>query len=109
MLGLEGAIDIHVHAAPELFNRVGDAVDIAVQAAEHGMAGLVFKAHHEPTMTRAYYAQRQVPEVELYGGIVLNEFVGGINPSAVAAALHQGARIVWGPTMHAREHVEDLG
>ncbi|MBX3095138.1 MAG: hypothetical protein KF680_11470 [Cryobacterium sp.] len=109
MLSLEGAIDIHVHAAPELFNRVGDAVDIAAQAAEHGMAGLVFKAHNEPSMTRAYYAQKQVPGIDLYGGIVLNEFVGGINPSAVAAALHQGAKIVWGPTMHAREHVNELG
>lgn len=109
MITLEGAYDIHVHAAPELFPRIGDCVDFARAAQAAGMAGLVFKAHHEPTVTRAYYTSLQVPGIELYGGVTLNEFVGGINPSAVAAALHQGARIVWGPTMHAEHHVESLG
>lgn len=28
MLSLEGAIDLHVHAAPEVFSRIGDAVQI---------------------------------------------------------------------------------
>ncbi|HET8528539.1 MAG TPA: DUF6282 family protein [Gaiellaceae bacterium] len=109
MITLEGAYDVHVHAAPELFPRIGDCVDFARAAQAAGMAGLVFKAHHEPTVTRAYYTSLQVPGIELYGGVTLNEFVGGINPSAVAAALHQGARIVWGPTMHAEHHVESLG
>lgn len=109
MITLEGAYDIHVHAAPELFPRIGDAVDFARAARAAGMAGLVFKAHHEPTVTRAYYTGLQVQGIDLYGGIVLNEFVGGINPKAVAAALRQGARIVWGPTMHATHHVESLG
>lgn len=109
MITLEGAYDVHVHAAPELFPRIGDCVDFARAAQAAGMAGLVFKAHHEPTVTRAYYTSLQVPGIDLYGGVTLNEFVGGINPSAVAAALHQGARIVWGPTMHAEHHVESLG
>jgi hypothetical protein len=109
VITLEGAIDIHVHAGPELFPRIGDAVDFATAARDAGMAGLVFKAHHECTATRAYYTSLQVPGIDLYGGIVLNEFVGGVNPTAVGAALHQGARIVWGPTMHAKHHVEILG
>jgi hypothetical protein len=109
MITLEGAYDVHVHAAPELFPRIGDCVDFARAARAAGMAGLVFKAHHEPTVTRAYYTSLQVPGIDLYGGVVLNEFVGGVNPIAVGAALHQGARIVWGPTMHARHHVESLG
>lgn len=109
MITLEGAIDIHVHAGPELFARIGDAVDFATAARAAGMAGLVFKAHHESTVTRAYYTSLQVPGIDLYGGVVLNAFIGGVNPTAVAAALHQGARIVWGPTMHADHHVEVLG
>jgi hypothetical protein len=109
VITLEGAIDVHVHAGPELFPRIGDAVDFATAARDAGMAGLVFKAHHEGTATRAYYTSLMVPGIDLYGGIVLNEFVGGINPKAVAAALQQGARIVWGPTMHAKHHVETLG
>jgi hypothetical protein len=99
VLTLEGAIDTHVHAAPELFRRIGDA----------GMAGIVFKAHHESTVTRAYYTSLMVPDIAIYGAITLNEFVGGINPKAVAAALHQGARMIWGPTMHATRHVEGFG
>jgi uncharacterized protein DUF6282 len=109
LISLEGAIDVHVHAAPELFPRIGDAVDFATAARDAGMAGLVFKAHHEPTVTRAYYTSLAVPDIAVFGGVVLNEFVGGINPTAAAAALHQGARIVWGPTMHARRHVEAFG
>lgn len=109
MITLEGAIDIHVHAGPELFPRIGDAVDFATSARDAGMAGMVFKAHHEGTVTRAYYTSLMVPGIDLYGGIVLNEFIGGINPKAVGAALQQGARIIWGPTMHAKHHVETLG
>jgi hypothetical protein len=109
MIPLDDAIDIHLHAGPELFKRSGDAVDFARRAQEAGMAGLVFKAHHEGTMTRAYFAMQQVPGIRLWGGIVLNAFIGGINPVAVAAALQDGARIVWGPTMHSNHHVCHFG
>jgi hypothetical protein len=73
------------------------------------MAGLVFKCHHEPSVTRAVLAKEAVPFIELWGGITLNAFVGGINPIAVASALDLGGRIVWMPTMHARHHIEILG
>jgi hypothetical protein len=109
LITLEGAYDIHIHAAPELFKRIGDCVDFAGAARDAGMAGVVFKAHHEPTATRAYYTGMMVPGIEIYGGVVLNDFIGGVNPTAVGAALHQGARIIWGPTMHANHHVEVLG
>jgi hypothetical protein len=109
VITLEGAYDIHVHAAPELFARIGDCVDFATAARDAGMAGMVFKAHHECTVTRSYYTSLMVEGIDLYGGIALNQFVGGINPTAVGAALHQGAKIIWGPTMHADHHVECLG
>src|SRR5262249_46258278 len=41
--------------------------------------------------------------------ITLNQFGGGINPVAVAAALDTGAKIVWMPTMHADHHIKLLG
>lgn len=109
MLTLEGAIDLHVHAAPELFSRVGDAITMAQAARDAGMAGLLLKAHHESTVTRAYYTSKVVEDIDLYGGLVLNEFVGGFNPTAVGAALQQGARMIWGPTMHAAHHVDHFG
>lgn len=106
---LEDAIDIHVHAAPELFQRVGDAVELAELARANGMSGLVLKAHHESSVSSAYFTNKVISDFTVWGGIVLNEFVGGINPSAVNAAIHQGARLVWGPTLHARHHIENLG
>ncbi|WP_181780133.1 DUF6282 family protein [Pseudonocardia pini] len=106
---MTGVIDSHVHAGPELFLRSGDAVDFARAARDKGMAAMVFKCHHEPTVTKAYFAQKQVPGIQLFGGIAMNGFVGGINPLAVGAALEQGAKIVWGPTMHAAHHVEHVG
>jgi hypothetical protein len=106
---LKHTIDTHLHAGPELFMRSGDAFDFARAAREAGMAGLVFKAHHESTATRAYFTRKAVPGIEVWGSITLNQFVGGINPYAVGAALEQGARIIWGPTLHARHHVDHVG
>jgi len=60
-------------------------------------------------MTRAFHVAQMVEDVDLYGGIVLNAFVGGINAIAVSAALHMGAKVVWMPTMHAKNHFDEIG
>jgi hypothetical protein len=109
MFDLTHTIDTHLHAGPELFMRSGDSVDFARRAREAGMAGLVFKAHHESTTTRAYFTRKAVPGIDVWGSVTLNQFVGGINPYAVGAALDQGAKIIWGPTLHARHHVDHVG
>lgn len=109
MIDLVGAIDVHVHAGPELFPRIGDSVAIARRAQESGMRGMVFKCHHEGTVTRAQRVVAEVEGFDAWGGVVLNGFVGGINPLAVAAQLDLGGRIVWMPTLHARHHVRQLG
>jgi hypothetical protein len=109
MFDIAGAIDIHVHAGPELFTRLGDAFDIARRARDAGMGGIVLKCHHESTVARAYFTRKVVEDIGVWGGITLNQFVGGINPVAVAAALDSGAKIVWMPTMHADHHIKLLG
>ena len=106
---ITGAIDVHVHAGPELFTRLGDAFDVARRARDAGMAGIVLKCHHESTVARAYFTRKAVEGIEVWGGITLNQFVGGINPVAVAAALDSGGRFVWMPTMHADHHIKLLG
>jgi hypothetical protein len=73
------------------------------------MRAVVFKAHHEGTTTRAYHANRELRNLTALGGLVLNDFVGGINPVAVKTALDQGARIIWAPTMHSRHHEVTFG
>ncbi len=109
MFDLKHTIDTHLHSGPELFMRSGDSFDFARRAREAGMAGLVFKAHHESTTTRAYFTRKAVPGIEAWGSVTLNQFVGGINPYASGAALEHGARIIWGPTLHAKHHVDHVG
>lgn len=108
LVSLEGAIDLHVHTAPCLFPRLCDDQGAAAAAAQAGMAAIVLKCHHESTVSRAAWASRAVPEVKVFGGIVLNSYVGGFNPAAVEAALRLGGKEVWMPTIdsayHARVH-----
>lgn len=80
---LAGAIDIHVHAAPDSTPRSIDAIDIARLAKSRRMRGLVLKNHYEPTASLAYIVRKEVPGIEVFGGIDLNLSVGGMNPTAV--------------------------
>ena len=106
---LEGAVDAHVHAGPSLFPRLMDAHETALAAREAGMRGVVIKHHHVPTVERAYFVNKAVPEVEVVGGVTLNYAAGGLNPFAVDAALRLGGRIVWMPSADARNHVRHFG
>lgn len=106
---LTGICDLHVHSAPCLFDRIADDIEMAELLASAGYAAFVLKSHHESTVGRAAIAAKRVTGTQVYGGIVLNHFVGGINPAAVEVALAQGGKIVWMPTMHARCHAEFYG
>ena len=105
---LAGVIDLHAHVAPEtaLFNfqRSLDAIQAAQIARIYGMRGLVLKEHYTETASWAYLVSQVVPGIELFGGVVLNRAVGGINPVAVEAmALTKGGRgkVVYMPTVDA--------
>lgn len=106
---VEGVYDLHIHSGPDLFERVGDDVHIATMCRDAGMAGVLFKCHHECTASRAYYASQIVPGIKIYGGVVLNRFVGGIHPQSVEAALRTGARMVWMPTVDGAYHALKYG
>ncbi len=106
---VEGAIDLHVHSYPSLFTRIGDDRTIVGEAVKAGMQALVVKCHHESTVSRAYLLRSEFPTIAIYGGIVLNSFVGGINPAAVEAALRLGAKVVWMPTVDAANEAQVYG
>lgn len=101
---LEGAIDLHVHSAPDVDARRFDDLDLAREAARAGMGGILLKSHQTSTVERAYLVSRVIPQISVYGGIVLNETVGGLNPAAVRVALQLGAKQVWMPTRSAAHH-----
>jgi hypothetical protein len=106
---MQGAIDIHIHSAPSLFPRLVDHVEVAEGARSMGMKAVVLKCHHGYTSDRTYFVRKLVPGIEVYGGVVMNNAVGGINPFAVEAAIKYGARIVWFPTLSAKHHLDQMG
>ncbi len=106
---IDGAYDLHVHTSPDLFPRIADDTAMVADAARHGFAGVVMKNHFEGTASRAQLAARGVSGLEVYGGLVLNRYVGGVNPRAVEVALRLGARVVWMPTLDAACHRAAFG
>jgi hypothetical protein len=109
MVDISGAFDVHLHPYPCLIPRIADDLYIAQDAAQRGLRGFLIKCHHESSVSRAYIVRQVVPGLEVYGGIVLNTYVGGINPSAVYAALRLGGKEVWMPTIDAWHHGQVYG
>src|ERR1700712_3810847 len=105
---LNGVIDIHAHSDPDSVPRSIDAIDLAKLAKSRGMRGLVLKNHWESTASLAYIVRKEVPGLEIFGGIDLNRSVGGVNPAAIERmVLVKGGygRVVWLPTFDAENQV----
>jgi len=109
---LEGVSDIHIHSTG---GRI-DVFALARQATRAGMKAIVLKNQYFPTTEAARLANEMITEwanrqeaalkpVKVYAGIVLNNFVGGLNPEAVRIALTFGAKKVWFPTYSSAAHV----
>jgi len=109
LVDMSGAVDLHCHPYPDLFPRLADDFDIVRAARDAGMKAIVLKCHHENTVSRAYLVQRVIPGIKVFGGVVLNYYVGGLNPAAVEASLRLGGREVWMPTVDAGYHAEVHG
>ena len=103
-LDLKGAIDFHVHSSPDSAIRSIDADDLARLAKERGMRGLVLKNHYESTAALAYMVRKEVPGIEIFGGITMDLSNGGINLEAVKRMIMMKGgwgRVVWLPTQDA--------
>lgn len=123
---LEGGIDIHLHGAPSSGWLPGrpTLVETAISASEAHMKALVFKDLNGKVNNCAIIIQdmlnRMAAEkaaqgisftpVQLFGGIVLNYPVGGINVAAVRSALEYGkCKMVWLPSSDAAHQYRLLG
>jgi len=104
---LRGAIDLHIHAAPDIVPRLLDDLALARAARDAGMAAIVLKSHHMLTADRAQLAQKGFPELKIFGGLALNlPACGGLNPEAVKVAIRMGAKTIWLPTLSAANHIQ---
>lgn len=101
---LRGAVDLHIHSAPDVFPRTVDGVQAARNALSAGMSAIVLKSHSVDTAARAEMV-RELTGFPTFGGVTLNFPVGGINHHAVIETVRQGGRCVWFPTVHAANFV----
>jgi len=109
---LAGAIDMHAHSDPDGVPRSIDAIDLARLAKNRGMRAIVLKNHYEPTASLAYLVRKEVPGIEIFGGISLDLTVGGVNPAAVEwmTKVKGGyGRVVWMPTYDSEHQVTSSG
>ncbi len=106
---LEGAIDIHVHSGPGVIHRALDHMEAAQQAKDAGLRALVLKDQHSMTCNSAYLLKKYFfseSDLQIFGSLPLNNAAGGLSPLAVDAAIEYGAKVIWMPTISAKNHIE---
>lgn len=106
---LQGAIDSHVHGAPDVVDRLMTVAELAEDAATYEMAGILLLNHYSDTTPQATIVDSLVDQVQVEGGLKLNRPVGGLNPDAVRVALDLGAVKIDMPTQHAANELRAKG
>ena len=101
---LKGAIDMHLHVDPDVSEtQAVDTIDIAKlrYARDQGIRGVVLKNKYGTTELLAYMLRKEIPDIEIFGGIVLDFNAGGINLAKVEYMATQmrgrPGRLVWMP------------
>jgi len=103
---LNGAYDIHIHAAPDLIPRAMDLRQLCSEAERAGMAGILLKDHCTSTVGRvAALNLLSSGNCRFYSALALNPPVGSLNPTAVEAALRAGTDVIYFPTYGAAHHI----
>ena len=105
---LAHAIDLHCHYGPDTTGGTLNApashgvtaLEAAREAVDSGHAALVLKSHSFASPALAATLSEAIPGLQVFGGICTDYPSGGLNVSAVEAALAIGAKIVWLPTVH---------
>ena len=106
---LNGAVDIHIHHAPDLYARIQDPIELAEDAKAAGMRAICIKRHNFPTAGIAALTRKVVPDFDVFGSLACNHQVGGVNPLAVEAAIKYGIRQLWMPTIDSANHARVTG
>lgn len=104
---LKGAVDSHVHCCPHINQRTVTLFDAIHSAARAGLAGLGLMDVFANTSGLAALANRELGHlgVDVFGGIILEPYAGGLSPRVVETALKMGygtggARFVSLPCHH---------
>ncbi len=103
---LKGAVDTHIHTAPDIYPRSVTVIEAAKNAKSAGMRAILAKSHCTDTSDRAELASR-LTEFPVYGGVTLNYPVGGLNIHAVRESIRQGGKQIWMPSTSARPFLQE--
>ncbi len=116
---LDGAYDMHCHAFPDpLIDTGWDQIQVTKAATDIGMGGVVFKAHTFPSAATVPFVNQAVEAyakaldkkpAHAYGGIVLNNYVGGLNPESVEMCARLGGKVIWLPSHDSAHHNRVIG
>lgn len=98
---IRGAYDLHFHTSPDIKSRKLNDYQLVKRLEEKGMKGVAIKSHFFETASRACLMNYLFPNMEVYGGVTLNNSVGGLNPTIVEKVAQIGGKFVWFPTMDA--------
>ena len=115
-VSMKGVCDMHVHTNPDLRLRAYNDFELAEAGVRVGARAIVIKSHLGFTVNRAAMANEFIRRVygdntgfTMYGGVVMNKVIGGVNPEAVEKGLKLGAKVIWLPTQSAKRHLEKMG
>lgn len=99
---LDGVIEMHVHADPDVRARCIDQLTLTRQCRQNGYRGVMYKCHDFITNDIAYLLRAMVPGIEVFGGIALNRNYGDtVNVQAAKMATQvtgHYCRCIWMPT-----------
>jgi hypothetical protein len=109
MISLEGMYDLHLHPGPSIQKRKFTALQSVKLGSQEKMGGLLFLDHTYNTQSMADTINEMGLHTQAYGAIMLNEAVGGINPSVVEIALALGTKQIQMSTYSSRNHQNMYG
>src|SRR3954452_21003924 len=94
----DGAVDLYVHAEPDLIPRRGDDLELAAELKDAGYAAAVHRHHFSGTAERSALVARATG-FPLLGALLLDDCAGALNPSVVERELRMGAVWIGLPTI----------
>lgn len=111
---MEDSIDTHVHGGSDPFERRQLEDEIGIDCTKAKMKAIAIKTWYTPSASRNALVQKIVDRwaaehgmrpVQLFGGITLNNSVGGLNPDAVLKCLgYPRFKYVWMPMTDSYYH-----
>lgn len=97
--------DIHLHAAPDSKDRLGNELEFARSARDAGYKSMLFKSNDFSCHDRAYLIRQELPDFEVFGSLCMNRVHGDkVNVFAAEKAVNTTGnlcRCIWMPTQDA--------